>query len=309
MSNEFKYDVAFSFLQQDEPLAMQLNDHLQDRVKTFIYTEQQKIVAGTDGEVTFHRVFGKEARKVVVLYRAGWGESRWTRIEQTAIRNRGHEHGYTFTVFIPLDKSPKVPNWLPAAQVWVDYNRFGLDGAAAVIEARIQDAGGQVHQETLEEHAQRTERAIAFSQRRDKFQWDEGAQAARREYGKLAPALQSCVETIKKSSSIPLAVEQVYNATYLTGLGRALGIVWKQPTTNHLGDACLDVVLFSHLPVGPGQFQFEKPHQVRSLRFKFDLLPTGVGGWISNDALRHAFSTEALAEYLTKFYLEHGRQG
>jgi len=213
LSNEFRYDVAFSFLQQDEPLAMQLNDRLQDRVKTFIYTEQQKIVAGTDGEITFHRVFGKEARKVAVLYRTGWGESRWTRIEQTAIRNRGHEHGYTFTVFIPLDKSPKVPNWLPAAQVWVDYNRFGLDGAAAVIEARIQDAGGQVHQETLEEHAQRTERAIAFSQRREKFQWDEGVQAARREYGKLAPALQSCVETIKKSSSIPLAVEQVYNAT------------------------------------------------------------------------------------------------
>ena len=116
MSN-FEYDVAFSFLQRDEPLAMQLNDRLQDRVKTFIYTEQQKVVAGTDGEEVFHRVFGKEARIAAVLYRQGWGQSRWTRIEETAIRNRGHEHGYTFALFIPLDEPPKVPEWLPARQV------------------------------------------------------------------------------------------------------------------------------------------------------------------------------------------------
>ena len=308
MSDDFKYEVAFSFLDRDEPLAIQLNDRLQNRVRTFIYSQQQKKVAGTDGEETFHRVFGKEALKVAVLYRDGWGETAWTRIEQTAIRNRGHEVGYTFTIFIPLDRPPTVPAWLPAAQVWVDYNRYGLDGAAAVIEARIRDAGGQVHQETLEEHAQRTQREMAFAQRREKYQWDEGAQAARQEMEKLMPAFQSCVAAVNRSSSISLAVGKIYYAIYLTGLDFVLGLVWKQPVINRLNDSRLEIVLQSHAPAGPGYFQFEQPRTLRTLHFKFDLLSTEVGGWVSTDGQHRAFSTDALAEHLTKFYLENGRQ-
>lgn len=309
MSDEYKYDVAFSFLQRDEPLAMQLNDRIQDRVNTFIYTEQQKVVAGTDGEETLHRVFGKEARVVVVLYRMGWGESRWTRIERTAIRNRGHERGYTFAVFVPLDEPPNVPDWLPAAQIWVDFNRFGIEGTAAVIEARIQDAGGQVHQETLEEHAQRTKRAIEFAKRREKFQWDEGVRMAQQEVAKLKLALESRAEIVKNSSSIQLSVQHTrWGSVYLIGLGCALGVLWKQQVINHLRDAFLDVALFTHRPAGPGEFQFETPQKIHSMRFVFDLLPSEMGGWISDDAQRRSFSTDALAEYLTKFYLEHGRK-
>lgn len=204
--SDFKYDVAFSFLQRDEPLAMQLNDRLQDWVNTFTYTEQQKVVAGTDGEETFHRVFGKEARIVVVLYREGWGQSRWTRIEETAIRNRGHERGYRFTVFVPLEDPPKVPAWLPAAQVWVGLNRFGIDAAAAVIEARIQDSGGQVHQESIEEHAKRIERAMQFDKRREAFQWDEGVRGAQQEFANLKKALTVRADNVKDSSSIALSV-------------------------------------------------------------------------------------------------------
>ncbi len=58
-NNEFKYDVAFSFLQQDEPTATQINDLLQDRVSTFLYSRRQGEVAGTDGEKTFNQVFGR----------------------------------------------------------------------------------------------------------------------------------------------------------------------------------------------------------------------------------------------------------
>src|SRR6267154_411121 len=226
-SQEFKYDVAFSFLQQDEPLAMELNDRLQDRVKTFIYSEQQKEIAGKDGEEGFNKVFGEEARIVVVLYRAGWGESRWTRIEQTAIRNRGHEHGYRFAKFIPLDEPPTVPKWLPATQIWIGLKRHGLDGAAAVIEARVQDVGGTIHEETIEERAKRLERNIQFRDRREKFQWDRGVQAARIEVEKLKQPLESKAATVKKSSSIDLNVIQNWGTMYLIGLGRALGVHWK----------------------------------------------------------------------------------
>lgn len=47
----FKYDVAFSFLGRDEPLAVQLRDLLERRVRTFIYSdaERQATLAGRDG--------------------------------------------------------------------------------------------------------------------------------------------------------------------------------------------------------------------------------------------------------------------
>src|SRR5690349_20324605 len=116
---KYKYEVAFSFLKEDEAIAVALNDLLQDRMSTFLYSKQQEAVAGTDGEKTFNRVFGEEARLVVVLYREGWGESPWTRIEATAVRNRGFEEGYDFVKFIPVAANATVPKWLPKSQIWI----------------------------------------------------------------------------------------------------------------------------------------------------------------------------------------------
>src|SRR5688572_23398106 len=102
-------------------------------------TERQRMLAGRDGEVAFNEVFGRDARIVVVLYRQGWGERGFTHVEATAIRNRAFERGYDFTTFIPLDTPPTVPAWLPKTRIWVGLHRWGLDNAAAVIEARIQE--------------------------------------------------------------------------------------------------------------------------------------------------------------------------
>ena len=43
--SEFLYDVAFSFLAPDEAIAVQLNEELRDRMRTFLYSEQQKAIA------------------------------------------------------------------------------------------------------------------------------------------------------------------------------------------------------------------------------------------------------------------------
>jgi hypothetical protein len=126
----FEYDVAFSFLAQDEGLALQLNDLLQDRVRTFIYAEQQKELAGKDGEKAFGSVFGEKTRFVALLYRDGWGQTSWTRIEETAIRNRGYEEAYDFLLCIPLDDPPHAPKWIPRNRLWIGLRRWGVEGAA-----------------------------------------------------------------------------------------------------------------------------------------------------------------------------------
>ena len=140
----FQYDVAFSFLSQDEALAVDLNERLKDRLTTFIYTyrERQETSAGRDGDEALSLAVGKHARTVVVLYRAGWGERGSTSVEATAIRSRAFEFGYDFTTFIPLDNPSSVPKWLPRNRIWVGLARWGVEHAATVIESRVQEAGG-----------------------------------------------------------------------------------------------------------------------------------------------------------------------
>lgn len=106
-------DVAFSFNALDEGLATQLNDLLSDRMKTFIYSERQRDIAGKDGQEKFSDIYGKAARLVVVLFRPEWGETPWTRVEQGAIRQRAFDEGWDFTTFIPTVQKPTMPKWLP----------------------------------------------------------------------------------------------------------------------------------------------------------------------------------------------------
>lgn len=104
MADNFEYDVAFSFHSLDENVAIQINDRLQDRYRTFLYSEKQKDLAGRNGEDKFNEVFRTQAKFVVILFRKEWGETPFTKIEQRAIRDRAYDDGYGFTLFIPTEK-------------------------------------------------------------------------------------------------------------------------------------------------------------------------------------------------------------
>ena len=54
---EYEFDIAFSFLKDDEIIAYRVNDLIQDRVKSFIYSKNQEGLVGFDGEEKFHEVF------------------------------------------------------------------------------------------------------------------------------------------------------------------------------------------------------------------------------------------------------------
>jgi hypothetical protein len=201
MSQDYKYDVAFSFLVQDETLATQINDLIQDRAATFLYSKRQEEIAGTDGELTFNKVFGEQSRTVFVLYRKGWGETPWTRIEETAIRNRAHEDGYDFALFAPLDKPPEVPRYLPKNRIWVGLERWGIPGAASVVEARIQELGGQAKQETIEAKAVRVAKEIEFKeQKRVLFSSEKGVQLANEEAERLFEKIKSYYDSILRTT-------------------------------------------------------------------------------------------------------------
>jgi hypothetical protein len=85
---EYKYEVAISCLKEDEQLAQQLYDLMQPRVRSlFLWVQNQKELIGEEGVETFRRVYRSDSRVVVVLYRDGWGKTKWTGIEDLAIRD------------------------------------------------------------------------------------------------------------------------------------------------------------------------------------------------------------------------------
>lgn len=64
MSDEpFKYDVAFSFCQEDEPQALELNDPIQDRFSNFLYSKRQMLELVADRPYLYNPTAKKLATK------------------------------------------------------------------------------------------------------------------------------------------------------------------------------------------------------------------------------------------------------
>ena len=64
---KFKYDVAISFLAEDEVIAVELSELLSEQFSVFVYSKKQEELAGKDGDEAFREVYLREARAVVVL--------------------------------------------------------------------------------------------------------------------------------------------------------------------------------------------------------------------------------------------------
>jgi hypothetical protein len=297
----FKYDIAFSFVKEDEGLATQLNDVVQDRYRTFLYSKAQDQLVGTDGEKTFNAVFGEQARTVAVLLRAEWGHTPWTRIEETAIKNRAFNQGYDFATFIVTKPGTPIPAWLPRTRLWFDLERFGIEGAAAVLESRIQQHGGDAVEETLADRASRFQRAQRFAQERDAFQHSEdGVKAAQEAYQRLVADLNS------NAALLSYRIKDVQGTTMLVGNGVVLTVRYESFYANSLDKAALVAQFYDGVPRLPGLMALDEPRTLKNWQFKFELVDPGRSGWVGPDRKAHA--PEALAEFLLKHFLELQQQ-
>jgi hypothetical protein len=309
--HDYQYDAAFSFLAQDEALAVGLADHFEGRLRTFVYSRKQEQIAGTDGEKAFNEIFASRARVVVVLYREGWGETSFTRIEETAIRNRALDHGYDFALFIPLDEKPSVPQWLPRTRLWIGLKRYGIAATAAVIEARVQELGGQPTEETLEGRAARVQRAMAFDQEREKYLNSEaGARGARQAYYALREALLEGARIVQAAAPALGISNYVYQQNspdsplVMLSAGPSLTLAWRGRFVNTLKESELLVSLWESMPPLPGRTLVTEPTPIETLSFDPDLL-SGEAAWTerySKDA--RALSSNDAAARILRWWLD-----
>ncbi|WP_292528293.1 hypothetical protein [Methylocystis sp.] len=310
MEQIFEYDVAFSFLAKDENITFQLNDALKGSLKTFLYSEQQKRLAGTDGEATFASVFGQKSCSMVILYREDWGTTPWTRIEETSIRNRAYESGYDFALLMPLDKPPTKPKWFPQNRLWIGFERWGIKGAAAVIEARVQELGGTLHRETLEERAARHERETEFKREREAaLNSYEGVAAFENAIEKTRIGIRDGIERINRGRKLNRlafrGMPQPNGPCAVTGLRYALTMQGRALYSNTLEGASSDATIWKNGFPWPGALNFDEPQKYRTLKFDLDYLPTQAYAWQTLDQ-DGAFSPEELADEILKWYLDNG---
>lgn len=297
----YEYDLAFSFLAQDEPLAQQIADLVNERFKVFIYSEQQKSLVGTDGEKSFNQVFGEQSRVVGVLYRPGWGESRWTRIEQTAIKNRAFEKGYDFCVFVVIDRG-ELPPWVPKAQLWFDLERFGIKGAAAVLEEHIQNRDGKPQIETAVGKAQRLRRQTEFEKERTEFLHSQlGVDAANEELNNLFESVNTIVSSVnaelRKTFQVRLLKQRDGFTIYSPGSHLTVG--WSRQWQNSLANSGLHVNLW-RAPKSEGGAE-----EKQDWRYDFDRIASGTLGWRDSEDPDQFFSSTNLADHFVKAVLDN----
>jgi hypothetical protein len=194
-----------------------------------------------------------------------------------------------------------IPSWLPRTRIWYDLERFGLNGAATLLEARVQDHGGTAVQETLADRAARLQRAQDFNQKREAFQRSyDGVNAAQEAYKRLVGDLKTNTELLGR---IGCRVQDVYGGiTLLVGQGLALTVQFQHFYSNNLDKAALTVEFYDGVPPLPGINAWDKPRTLKKWKFTFGLISPGRPGWVGPDGKEHA--PEALAEFLLTHFME-----
>jgi hypothetical protein len=219
MSKEFepKYDVAISFLSSDESIAAGFDHALSDGLDVFFYPRKQEDLAGTNGLVSMRSPFLDGARLVVVLYRAPWGDTQWTRVEATAIQDGCLKHGFQRLFFVMLDKSAPPP-WVPSAHVRFNYSDFGLEQAVGAIKARVQDEGGIIVPLTALRRADLSRRETQFLEEKEQLRSASGCQVVQREASRLFTAIESICAEVNAGGNALIDVALDSRQCYLRGM-------------------------------------------------------------------------------------------
>jgi hypothetical protein len=302
---EYLYEVGFSFLKQDELIAYDLNDHIQGRLSTFIYSKKQEDFGGTDVEKNINKVFYEEARVVVVLYRNGWGETPWTRIEETAIKNRAFENGWSFLFFINLDPNSTLPSWIPRTYIWLDYQRFKTEGAIAIIEHKVKEQGGTSRQETIAEAADRLKRSRKAEKERELFlKSQEAVIEANRELRTIIEKLKVLKPIIEDTETcLDLATSERKNLPmYEFGFnGYYLCFNNSYAFQHDIANGILKVTIYEKRDGEQADDYKEYIHKQSTLSFDRDLI--GNNGWSEQHTGNDFLTTDELIDKWVKQFI------
>ena len=307
--NAPRYDVAISFLAQDENLALDILERLKP-LKVFVYSKAQEHLAGTDGTESFRRAFQADCRVMLVLHRDKWGTTKWTRVEEMAIRDRCFESGWDSLLFVTLDDSAR-PKWLPGRHIRLDFDTFGIADLVGAVRARAAEHGATLRPVSAADRAEQMVKQAEFEKETDRLLGD-GQAAFMTEFAALQEAIIKTATEVCERAGWHVSSGRAY---YLRGLvvrmeGVTLHLPIQDMYANTARDAHIDVATYDmEWPLEePGKryalwddhFNMRKPVGVMHLRRSMD------SGWCWEmvGAQRKVCSNEVAAEYLVNAVLD-----
>jgi len=233
------YDVAISFLFHDQRTAQALHDELATSgLKVFFFPRRQEELAGTNGMESMRTPF-LGARVNVVLFRKPWGETPWTRVEDTAISERCFKGGWSTLMFVQLDKTSTLPGWLPPTHVRFSFDDYGLTQLVGAIKLRVQEQGGVIKRVDAIGKAEAVRREADYLADRDRLMRDA------RWIGELQRSIHEMMDEfvrlaseINASQGLDIVVGPGnYGMTIIRSGYVSMAIGWQQPIMNYVGDS------------------------------------------------------------------------
>ena len=200
-----------------------------------------------------------------------------------------------------------MPPWLPKTRLYVGLQRWGVQAAAAVIEARVAERGGNPRDETVEERAARFARAADLRQRQETV----SAKRSRRECS--ASSIRAILGRDRRKVPGDLSnwyykLEAKRSQRYriLSGLYPCNTICSFQPHySNSLNDALLHVDIYKGFPTLPGIIgSAREPKKLKSQRYGYQLLRPDYHAWVGIDENGREFTPEQLADHILRTYMD-----
>jgi hypothetical protein len=281
-----QYDVAISFLSEDQTLAAAICGKLSEGLRVFFYPRNQEELAGTDGLESMRKPFF-DSRVMVVLYREKWGKTPWTRVEETAIKEVCFKYGWERLFFISLDQSDVLPGWLPPYLVRF-YADFGLDQAVGAIKTRVQDQGGKHMPLTAMKSAEMFQANEPFQRDKRNMNSETGMKAILKSVTELFQHIQQKCAEINTQGYLQIKCgtdfneRQINQVCIMTNEQVGLRVIWHQEYLNVLDESSLIIHEFASALILPGQPQliyYDQPRQIGEAKYLPDLSLTREYGW------------------------------
>jgi hypothetical protein len=306
------YDVAISFLFQDQKIAQAVHDDLVvSSLNVFFFPRRQEELAGTNGMESMRTPF-LGARVNVVLFRKPWGETPWTRVEDTAISERCFKGGWSTLMFVQLDKTSTLPGWLPPTHVRFSFDDYGLAQLVGAIKLRVQEQGGVIKRVDAIGKAEAVRRQADYLADRDRLMrdatWIGELQKSIRETTEQIGRLASEINTSHKFNIVFGAGH--HGLTILRSGYVSMAIGWQQPIMNYVGDSdpheChLWAAEYSGVLAlqGENRFYIEQPKRLRQHEFKVDVAQDRGLMWRVSGKNEDIQPSE-LADYIMRLFLD-----
>lgn len=281
---EYKWDVALSLLSQDLRYAKRLHSELRRHIRggIFLYEQQQQEVAAA-GEMSrfFTRVFMEETRLAVILYRPGWGDRGYTKIEQEAILNARLSQPDGFVFMVRLDP-PALPSWYPDNNFAVDAPAYSVPQVAAFIIGRASQLGGTMGEESPAELAARMAAERKAREAQEETFRRQATERAQQEAESVIEELERlAAEVSEVTKDDPVAFQRRGLECLLTYRRQELTVKWQPALVREMPvdeGSRLTVALFWG-PSGFHGFTSRPPQTLRQLQYKVALTLEGIWGW------------------------------